>query len=90
MDPNALRACVETAIMAEIDFDEWDRCAACEKAEQESCGPTSRRGDELRSLRRSVAGAKARAATEVLHGSLSSCCQPAVLMRNKRRACSRG
>ena len=36
MDPNDLRACVETAIRAEIDFDEWDRCAACEKAEQES------------------------------------------------------
>jgi hypothetical protein len=36
LDPNDLRDMVEQAIMEEIDWTAWDRCAAVEKAEKES------------------------------------------------------
>jgi hypothetical protein len=36
MDPNDLRACVETAIKAEIDPVAWERCEVVNRAEQES------------------------------------------------------
>jgi hypothetical protein len=36
LDPNTLRAVVEEKIKALIDWDEWNRCATVNKAEQES------------------------------------------------------
>lgn len=35
MDPNDLRTRVEQAIRDEIDWEEWNRCAVCQAAEQE-------------------------------------------------------
>lgn len=36
MDPNELRVCVEGAIQGLLDREQWDRCAAINKAEQEN------------------------------------------------------
>lgn len=36
LDPNVLRDCVEEKIKEQIDWEEWDRCAIVNKAEQES------------------------------------------------------
>jgi hypothetical protein len=36
LDPNDLRACVDTAIMENIDPEAWERCKVVERAEQES------------------------------------------------------
>jgi hypothetical protein len=36
MDPNDLRAIVEEAIKAEIEWEAWGRCETVQQAEQES------------------------------------------------------
>ena len=36
MDPNALRACVEAAVRAEIEWEAWNRCEVVNDAERES------------------------------------------------------
>lgn len=36
MDPNALRACIEAAVRAEIEWEAWNRCEVVNDAERES------------------------------------------------------